>query len=169
MAREDPGLPARPCRRPPDRPGRRPTDGVRALRQVLTRAPASQSMGQAAKFAGTGIAGTASHSLALFLFVEVAGIQAVVANGLAFLCALGVSWLGQSRWAFRGAAPDPTRGPRFLVAAISGFLANLLLMWLAVDVMGAGWPVGLLLVLVIVPPATFLLAIFWVFEGARPR
>ncbi len=119
---------------------------------------------QAFRFGVVGAAAAASHTVLLLLLVEAAGVGPVPANGLAFLGAVCVSWAGQSLWVFRNAPRPRGRLPRFLLTVVAGFLANLLLMWLAVDVAGAPWPVGLALVLLLVPPATFLLAKFWVFE-----
>ena len=118
---------------------------------------------QLARFGTVGLAAAAVHYGTLVAVVE-SGLAPAAANGLAFLVALSVTFLGQSLWAFAGAAPmgAARRLGRFAAAAATGLAANAALMALAV---GAGLPyrAGFVLCLLVVPALSFALARLWVF------
>ena len=126
-------------------------------------------LAQAARFGAVGLAATAVHFAVLVAGVEGAGLPPAPANGLAFLVALSVTYLGQSLWVFPGPAPDPASGPRaarlarFAAAAVTGLLGNAGVMALAVDAAGLPYRAGFVLGLLVVPPLSFALARFWVF------
>ena len=152
-------------------------DGIR----VPGRRLASFDLGtlaQAARFGAVGLAATAVHYAALVGCVEGAGIPAAPANGLAFLVALSVTFLGQSAWVFPGAGraarraqtlaarlaqTDLSRLARFAAAAAAGFAANAAVLALAVDAAGLPYRAGFAIGLLVVPPLSFLLARSWVF------
>ena len=133
----------------------------------LLRLPGRAHTAQAARFGAVGLAATAVHYAALVIWVDGAGLAPAPANGLAFLVALCVTYLGQSAWVFAQAAPAPraARLVRFCAAAGTGFLANAAVMALAVDAAGLPYRAGFALGLLMVPPLSFLLARSWVFAS----
>lgn len=119
--------------------------------------------GEVLRFAIVGIAATATHFAVLAAGVELAGLDPVAANGIAFASAVCVTYLGQSLWVFRVAAHSLAQLRKFLTAAIGGFLANIGLMALITDGLGLHYLVGFATVTVLVPLGTFLANKFWVF------
>jgi putative flippase GtrA len=108
-----------------------------------------------------GLAASAVH-LAVALSAERwLGMAPLTANGLAFICALGVSYLGNSIVTFK---VEPRRGAafaRFVALSLASFGMNQLIVYgLTVKL---GWPfwASLLVVISTVPVATFVLARNW--------
>ncbi len=128
---------------------------------VLDLLPARQLV----RFLLTGGAATLTHFAVLSLAVEWFGVPASLANGLAFCVAVGVTYAGQSFWVFQTGHHDLRQIRRFLLSAIGGFVANVGLMALIVNGVGADYRIGFAVVVVVVPLATFLVNKFWVFTG----
>ena len=84
-----------------------------------------------------------------------------VANIFAFLTALGVSYLGNSLFTFQVEARRADAFARFFAVSAVAFAVNQGLVWTLTT--QAHWPywAALGVVLVIVPPMTFLLAKHW--------
>ena len=146
-------------------------------RRLAPRGP--RALAQAARFGAVGLAATAVHYAVLVGCVDGAGLAAAPSNGLAFLVALSVTFLGQSVWVFPGAPSaaardagglaarlaqaDALRLARFAAAAVAGFAANAAVMALAVDAAGLPYRAGFAIGLAVVPPLSFVLARSWVF------
>ncbi len=114
------------------------------------------------RFAMVGFAAMGTHWFIAALLIS-AGMPALPANLLGFLCALSVSYQGHARWSFASHRHWRQTLPRFLLAAISGFALNELLysaglLWLTLDP-------RLLLALVIlcVAAVSFIVYRFWAF------
>ena len=114
-------------------------------------------------FGLTGLLATATHFCVLALLAEGAGLVPWLANGAAFLVALGVTWTGQRHVVFR---TDGHLG-RFLLVAIGGLAANTALMALFTTVAGLHWIAGFIACLAIVPAATFVISSLWVFGSGN--
>jgi putative flippase GtrA len=118
-------------------------------------------------FAVFGIAASATHVAVALSAARWLGMAPLTANTLAFVCALGVSYLGNAIVTFR---VEPWRLAAFLkfcVLAVAGFALNQAIVY-ALTVR-LGWPfwASLLIVVAIVPPATFLLAKLWALAPGR--
>lgn len=124
-------------------------------------------LAEIARFAATGGAATLVHLSVLVIAVEVAGLAAAPASGLAFCVAVTVTYLSQSYWVFRD--PDHTlvRVRKFLITAVGGIVANVALMAAIVDWLGLHYGVGFVAVLIVVPTATFVVNKFWVFQRRK--
>ena len=120
--------------------------------------------GQVARFAVTGMLATATHYIVLRLLVEGAHLAPALATALAFSVAVGVTYIGQSRWVFRQRLGTWGGAGRFLTTAIGGLIANVAIMFIAVDLIGLHYLVGFLTALVVVPVATFVISKLWVFR-----
>lgn len=129
------------------------------LAQLIQRLPRAQVM----RFFVVGVTATLVHFTVLTLGVEAAGLDPVVANGLAFVCAVWVTYLGNSLWVFPVARHSFAQIRKFLLTAVGGFLANIGLMALVTDVLALHYLVGFVTVLTLVPLGTFLANKFWVF------
>ncbi|HEX6858753.1 MAG TPA: GtrA family protein [Caulobacteraceae bacterium] len=112
-------------------------------------------------FAVIGAAASATHfvvALAAARFLKLAPLEA---NTLAFCTALGVSYLGNAIVTFRVAPWRIGAFAKFVVLSLAGFALNQAIVF-ALTVKG-GWPfwASLLVVIAVVPPATFVLAKLW--------
>lgn len=118
---------------------------------------------QAAVFAAVGLAATGTHVAAALALRTFAGLSPLRANLLAYLCAVGVSYLGNARLTFGRPALRGGQFARFLVVSLLGLCVTQGLTWLLVD--QAGWPfaAGLAVVAVATPTATFAASRLWAF------
>lgn len=121
------------------------------------------------RFGIVGFAATGVHLAVLTLGVERLGLPPATANGLAFLCALGVTYAGQSLWVFRGRGRHGAgQVLRFAVSLGIGMLANVGIMALCVNGLKLDYRVGFVLGLVLVPALSFVINRYWVFARVGP-
>ncbi|MCM2311648.1 MAG: GtrA family protein [Steroidobacteraceae bacterium] len=95
--------------------------------------------------------------------IEVVGVRAVAANGLAFSIATLLSYLLNTFWTFRRRATG-ANALRFWTVALLGLGLTLLLSG-AAEAARLHYFVGILLVIVLVPPLTFVLHSAWTYRG----
>jgi putative flippase GtrA len=116
------------------------------------------TFGQILRFGVNGGLATATHAACLYVGLAV-GFGPAVANGLAFLCAVLVTYAGQRWWVF---TRPPVAMHRFIAVVLLGFTLQTsgmaLWVWLGGDVWW-GW----LFLTLAVPFTSFLLMRFWVF------
>jgi len=117
-----------------------------------------------ARFAVVGVAATAVHMAVFTVAFELAHVEPVLANAIAFSVAVLVGYSLNRRWTF--AAHDATHARlwRYVVVQLLGLAWNSVIMFAVVH--GAHWSpyLGLALTLVLVPPLTFALSQYWVFR-----
>jgi len=119
-------------------------------------------------FAVFGIAASATHLIIALAAARYLGWAPLAANTLAFVCALGVSYLGNAIVTFKVA---PWRGAafaRFCVLSLASFGLNQVIV--SALTVRMGWPfwASLCVVLATVPPLTFLLARAWALAPDEP-
>ena len=116
------------------------------------------------RFAVVGVLATAVHTAVFTVAIELAHVEAVLANGIAFSVAVLVGYALNRRWTFATHGATHARLWRYVIAQLIGLGWNSVIMYAAVH--GANWSpyLGLLLSLVLVPPLTFALSQFWVFR-----
>jgi len=120
-------------------------------------------------FALFGIAASATHFAVALSAAHFLAMDPLTANTLAFLCALGVSYLGNAIVTFRVDAWRFVAFVKFAALAAVAFAANQAIVFgLTVRM---GWPfwASLLVVLAVVPPLTFALAKLWALAPSKPR
>lgn len=120
------------------------------------------------RFALVGVIATLTHALALTVMVEAWHFDATLANGLAFLVAVQVTYWGQRLWVFRRAPADASGLVRFVVTAAIGLGLNVAIMALAVDALRLDYRIGFATALVAVPLVSFVLSRKWVFANPQP-
>jgi putative flippase GtrA len=119
------------------------------------------------RFGVVGLTATAMHYLTLILMVELLAIPPTLANGLAFLCALFITYLGQSLWVFQERSQHSiTQMLRFTVSLGVGLLSNMAIMAVSMHALGLGYQNGFLLSLLLVPVLSFMINRFWVFNSS---
>ncbi|WP_168201375.1 GtrA family protein [Qingshengfaniella alkalisoli] len=124
---------------------------------------------EALRFGVIGVSATATHFLVLTAAVELLGIAAAIANGLAFLVAVMVTYFGQSYWVFRNPSHNLARLQKFISTAVGGMLANVGIMAVTVNILDLPYQLGFVVALLVVPIATFVISKFWVFAGEPPK
>ncbi len=116
---------------------------------------------QLSRFGFVGILATAVHVCVGLGLHEGAGMRPLWANLIAFCCALGVSFFGQTRLTFPDSTADGGAFVRFVVVAVSGLGLNQLIVWVMTSVFGGPYWLALAIIVCTVPGITFLLLKFW--------
>ena len=117
-----------------------------------------------ARFAVVGALATAVHTTVFSVAIELAHIEPVLANGIAFSVAVLVGYELNRRWTFAAHGAANARLWRYVAAQLIGLAWSSVIMFAVVH--GARWSpyLGLVLCLLLVPPLTFALSQFWVFR-----
>ncbi len=114
------------------------------------------------RFAFVGIAATLTHTAVAAGLIERFDLAPAPANGIAFCVATLVSYLLNTRWSFRQALGGRSLA-RFVVVALAGCaLAGALSG--AVDALGYDYGWGILAVVLLLPPLTFLAHYRWTYR-----
>jgi len=117
-----------------------------------------------ARFAVVGALATAVHTAVFTVALELAHIEPVLANAIAFSVAVLVGFALNRSWTFAAHGAAHARLWRYVAAQLIGLAGNGGIMFAVVH--GAHWSpyLGLLLSVAVVPPLTFALNQFWVFR-----
>jgi putative flippase GtrA len=123
--------------------------------------------GEVVRFVAVGGAASATHFAIGLSLNQFAHWTAWSANIVAFVTALGVSYLGNSIFTFRVEARRADAFTRFAVMSAAAFGLNQSIVWALTG--PAHWPywAALCVVLIVVPPATFVLAKYWALAERR--
>lgn len=120
---------------------------------------------QLAYFGIVGCSAALVNFLAVVLLVEFVDLHPLVANIFAFAMAFNVSYFGHRRWTFGEVKTQPhTSWLRFLTVAVGSFLLNEGLYFVFLQALGLHYQLALVLVIVMVPPVTFVFSKFWAFR-----
>jgi putative flippase GtrA len=117
------------------------------------------------RFATVGLLATFIHVTIVYLLVEGARVDPVLASLPAFFTALTAGFLLNRSWTFPGARPGKWQYLKYLTAALGGLLLNVVIMYLTVHVAQGSYWLGLALVVTIVPLFSFVLQRNWTFWG----
>ena len=120
-------------------------------------------VGQALRFAIVGLLASAVHVGAALWLIERGGLVVLVANALAFLLAVLVSYGGNHAWTFRRRGGHERHFPRFLAIAVLGLALNQAIVFTAVTVAGLAYLYAIGIVVLAVPGLTFLAIRHWAF------
>lgn len=116
-------------------------------------------------FGIVGIIAAGVHFILVILLVHWLHWLPLVANILAFLIAFQVSYQGHSLWTFSWQTFDQkTALRRFFIVAAGSFGLNEALFALLLHVFDWPYPYALILVLLVVPPLTFIVSKLWAFQ-----
>ena len=116
---------------------------------------------QLSRFGVVGILATAVHASVGLGLHEGNGMLPFWANLIAFCCALGVSFFGQTRLTFPDSSADGGAFARVAVVAVSGLGLNQLIVWVMTSLFAYPYWQALVVILFTVPGVTFLLLKFW--------
>lgn len=116
------------------------------------------------KFIIIGVLSTLTHALFFVMFIEILGIAPVVSSIPSFSLAVIVSYTGNYVWTFESDSRHIVQFPKFISVAIIGLLANILITYTIVDILGAWYGLALATVIILVPLMTYQLNRLWVFN-----
>ena len=120
------------------------------------------------RFGAVGAAATLMHFLALASLLSLGWLGPVLANAVAYVLALGVSFIGHHFWTFRSTAALGPSFARFFGASGAAFLVSTMLLELLIHVVKAADTVAAFLSAASIPVITYAASRFWVFRNRRP-
>lgn len=110
------------------------------------------------------VAAIIHFSIVIFL-VELAAFKPLYANVFAFFISFQVSYSGHRLWTFRGTKTQHRVAlPKLLLLQITNFIANEGLFYIFLTHFNLPYPIALILVLMILPIATFTVSKIWIFR-----
>ena len=118
-----------------------------------------------------GCMSTLTHILVFVLLMETVISAPLVANVLAFLLAMLVSFYGHFKWTFREYTIDlPIHRAhwelfRFTISALLGISINSLIVWFFTSILQLNYMYALLPVAILTPLLLFLIGHYWVFSN----
>lgn len=116
---------------------------------------------QLSRFGAVGLVATGVHvGVGLGLNYGL-GVVPLLANLVAFLTALGVSFIGQTRLTFPGARADGVAFARFTFVAVTGLGLNQAIVWVVTSALGRPYWLALVIIIATVPWITFALLKLW--------
>ena len=121
-------------------------------------------VGQAIRFGIVGLLATLLHTAVFSTLEALTAITPEVANFLAFLCAVSVSYFGNVRFTFRQ-THNRMLLLRFLATALAGYFVNHVNIVLVVRILDLPWPYVLPGMLVVAPALLFITNKIWVFRA----
>ncbi|HSF95384.1 MAG TPA: GtrA family protein [Thermohalobaculum sp.] len=116
---------------------------------------------QVTSFGLVGVLATATHAAVGLTLHDGLGINPLPANLVAFLCALCLSFLGQTRLTFPDRKADTGAFLRFTAVSLLGLGLNQAIVWLVTSVLDRPYWLALATIIATVPAATFLALKFW--------
>lgn len=119
---------------------------------------------QLVKFGIVGVTSASVNYIVVIALVEITRLTPLVANIFGYLIGFLVSFSGHKYWTFSSHSTSASSLPKFLVVSAAGFLANENLFYLFLNYLYLDYKIALLLVLLIVPPFTFLFSKLWAFR-----
>lgn len=115
------------------------------------------------RFGIAGLGATVFYFVLTTVLASGAGMNPASASICAYLAALILSYLLQSRFAFRVAGDNAAQITRFIVTAIVGLVVSYGVMALATGVLDLHYLVGAIGVCVLIPVINFVIFSRWVF------
>lgn len=116
------------------------------------------------KFGFVGLSATVIHIGMLFFLVEQWGMGPVLASIPAFLTALVISFLINHHWTFVVKGTYGRYFFRYVAVSVVGLILNIAIMYGTVSLLHQSYVVGLGMVVILVPLASFFLQRNWTFS-----
>lgn len=116
---------------------------------------------QLTRFGFVGAVATLTHLVVGLGLHHGLDVEPLWANLVAFCCALGVSFFGQTRLTFPHATADGSAFLRFVTVALTGLALNQAIVWLVTSAFAGPYWLALGIIFATVPWVTFVLLKFW--------
>ena len=120
------------------------------------------------RFLVIGGSAAAVHWLVVLAVVSQTGMEPLIANIIAFLCAFSVSYFGHKNWTFE--ARDQAHGPaavKFFTVAVTGFCINESVYALLLKGMHIHYLIGSAVAIVTAAVSTYVLSQSWAFHPGK--
>jgi putative flippase GtrA len=120
------------------------------------------------RFLVIGGGAAAVHWLTVFAVVHQTGMDPLLANIVAFLCAFSVSYFGHKNWTFE--AQDQAHGSalvKFFTVAVTGFCINESVYALLLKGMHVHYLIGSAVAIVVAAVSTYILSNSWAFHPGK--
>ncbi|WPL17691.1 GtrA-like protein [Thiorhodovibrio winogradskyi] len=101
--------------------------------------------GQFLRYVLSGSTALGVHLAVLAVLVEFFALNETLASGVGFLFAILVNYSIQHQWVFQASGQHGRHFPRYLLITFMTFALNLLLFWLAVNVLNFWYPIAQIL------------------------
>lgn len=124
-----------------------------------------ETVRQGGTFLAVGLTATAIHAAAALVAREFGHFSGIAATTTGYLCAVGVSYLGNARFTFGRPVLHGAQFVRFLVVSLLGFAANLGVTWLLVNRLQWPFPAALAVIVVVIPALSFTASKLWAFAA----
>ncbi|MBU5444368.1 GtrA family protein [Paenibacillus sp. MSJ-34] len=115
-------------------------------------------------FAGVGIFTTILHIVIYYVLTELLKINAIIASIPAFIISMIFSYIANHKWTFQVVKEHVRYFPKYIAVATMGLLLNLLLIFIVVNLLKFSNIIGVLVVVLIVPPFNYIVNKFWTFR-----
>jgi putative flippase GtrA len=124
-----------------------------------------ETVRQGGVFLIVGLAATAVHAVAALVARELGGLTPIAATTTGYLCAVGVSYLGNARFTFGRPVLHGAQFVRFLVVSLIGFMANLAITHTLSDRLHWPFLATLGVIVVVIPALSFTASKVWAFAA----
>jgi putative flippase GtrA len=124
-----------------------------------------ETVRQGGTFLAVGLAATAVHAAASLAARDLGHLVPMMATTVGYLCAVGVSYLGNARFTFGRPVLHGAQFARFLVVSLIGFAANLAITHVLSDRLHWPFPATLGIVVVVIPALSFTASKVWAFAA----
>jgi len=111
-----------------------------------------------------GALGTIGYVCVLKMFVDGLKQEPVMSSGISFILIVIATYLGNYFWTFQSSSHHFVVLPGFAGIALIGFVLNVAIMYLSVDVLGLWYLVGALMTVLVVTLSNFVLHVYWSFR-----
>ena len=125
--------------------------------------PDRETVRQGGTFLIVGLIATGVHAVMALAARDLAHASAIAATSTGYVCAVGVSYLGNARFTFGRPALHGAQIARFLVVSLLGFAANLAITWGLANRLGWPFPATLAVIVVVIPALSFTASKLWAF------
>jgi putative flippase GtrA len=122
-----------------------------------------ETVRQGGTFLVVGLAATAVHAAASLAARDLGHLVPMMATTVGYLCAVGVSYLGNARITFGRPVLHGAQFARFLVVSLIGFAANLAITHVLSDRLHWPFPATLGIIVVVIPALSFTASKVWAF------
>lgn len=117
------------------------------------------------RFASVGLIATLVHGVCYIGLIQFSAVGIILANIFSFIIAFGFSWAGHQHWTFRSESKRKLQTAlRFFFVAILGLLSNIFFTTVLVQSFSLPKEVGIVPILFVTPPLTYLISKLWVFR-----
>ncbi|TFI55834.1 GtrA family protein [Mastigocladus laminosus UU774] len=116
------------------------------------------------RYAIVGVLGTSLHTGVLVLLVEVFSTPPLLSTSAGFIASFIASYLLNYKWTFRSKGKHINTLIRYSAVSLSGFILNLTIMFLIVDIFSLWYMIGQIISIIVVPVSNFILNSRWAFK-----